>query len=763
MRILRLTICVIILTVGLAITPALGASHYTVRSSGISLDLSRDGRIVGAVLGNNKIKWNALGETALSGCRVNGKVESDQAEDGKVRFKKRLLCDVGGTQREIHLIEEFISTKDSVRWEITVDGQGSPWTTPIKTHIHIANPETKKFWTTWGDPRPDADPEVGWVDDPSWQDPLVPTQFLNRMLWYGAPYYQYGRPRVDQIMPFRDVFCIPLATVIDEKNDTGLSLALSPEDTTLEMTMQVSANGDVTFSRLFRRILEGKPVHYSMDLIAHEGDWRGGMRWMTARYADFFNPPLASAARLGGTAAYSSDEGALDVAKMRRMAFTVNWKACFDYPYQGLFIPPVADNQEWYRGIPISDSPHINLGPTTSIPRMADYSRRMRDMGFDVLNYFDAAEFGTQIVVPPPPPKRQPNDPDLWKDPNDYLYAKLADAIIYRPKNERLSAKAKGIYDPYYRAYRNNIVLDWGEPCWQNFLLDQARRLIEKIPDSAGICFDRLDFLRLYNFKKDDGVTWYDGPARSMITSWIGLMEKLGPIEHGAGQAIFVNNLVSRIDTMRQVDGLFDEMGHWGGSLNGTALLAVSKPAIGWVLSKEILLDLAEKRGKDSAQGLGWAFGEESPQGAGDAALQKFLYMGVFPMAPFPQNDHSLLPGDRADRIYMDYGPLFTAMRERKWVLLPHAISVKGEVAKANLFKVPEGYIIPVVMGGSAPNATVTISGIAEIQAGKAIRCELLYPGNTEWKACEFAKDSNSITVAVPLQRGCAMIRLRVE
>ena len=91
MRILRLTICVIILTVGLAITPALGASHYTVRSSGISLDLSRDGRIVGAVLGNNKIKWNALGETELSGCRVNGKVESDQAKDGKVRFKKRLL------------------------------------------------------------------------------------------------------------------------------------------------------------------------------------------------------------------------------------------------------------------------------------------------------------------------------------------------------------------------------------------------------------------------------------------------------------------------------------------------------------------------------------------------------------------------------------------------------------------------------------------------------------------------------------------------
>ena len=67
-------------------------------------------------------------------------------------------------------------------------------------------------------------------------------------------------------MPFRDVFCIPLATAIDEKNDRGLSLALSPEDTTLEMTMQVSTSGDVTFSRLFRRILEGKPVHYSLPI-----------------------------------------------------------------------------------------------------------------------------------------------------------------------------------------------------------------------------------------------------------------------------------------------------------------------------------------------------------------------------------------------------------------------------------------------------------------------------------------------------------------
>ncbi len=111
----------------------------------------------------------------------------------------------------------------------------------------------------------------------------------------------------------------------------------------------------------------------------------------------------------------------------------------------------------------------------------------------------------------------------------------------------------------------------------------------------------------------------------------------------------------------------------------------------------------------------------------------------------------------------MDYGPLFAAMRERKWVLLPHAIRVEGEVAKANLFQVSDGYVIPVVMGGSAPSAKVTISSIAEIHEGKAIHCELLYPGDTEWKEFGFSKGSNSITVTVPLQRGCAMIKLRSE
>ena len=198
--------------------------------------------------------------------------------------------------------------------------------------------------------------------------------------------------------------------------------------------------------------------------------------------------------------------------------------------------------------------------------------------------------------------------------------------------------------------------------------------------------------------------------------------------------------------------------GDCSGLLDPGILTPISRP-----LPVTILLDLAKKWGKDSAQSLGWAYGEESPQGAADAALQLFFSPGVFPTAPFPQIDHCILASERADRIFMDYGPLFTAMREKNWVLLPQAIRVEDDVAKANLFRVSGGYIVPVVMGGSTPNATVTIGGITELQSGKTIHCELLHPGETEWKACEFTRGDTDITVYVSLRRGCAMVKLRVD
>jgi hypothetical protein len=366
---------------------------------------------------------------------------------------------------------------------------------------------------------------------------------------------------------------------------------------------------------------------------------------------------------------------------------------------------------------------------------MADYSRRMRAQGFYVLNYFNVSEFGASIRNPAPA-RRYQHDEDLWRDANDFLYTRLKDAIVRVPREippESLkfdgNTKPGG---PYY-TWANAIVLDCGEPVYADFLINQARRHIEKIPESSGICIDRLDWLRLYNEDRDDGVSWFAGrPSRSFLVSWNNLLARLGPLMHDAGKVIFCNTGDKRIDTLRQADGIFDESTA-GSESNLEAFLTVRKPAIGWTSNESAL--------------------KPDP----DAFFQKYLHLGIYPMAPYPINDHSLTPGEEVDKQYLDYGPMLDLMRGKKWVLSPHAVEVIRGGAKANIFQVPGGYVVPVTFGGDTQEAVVTIRGVnAEVATA-----EVFHPGSAPGAPLRFARTGTQLSLTVPLQRGCAMVRLR--
>ena len=132
--------------------------------------------------------------------------------------------------------------------------------------------------------------------------------------------------------------------------------------------------------------------------------------------------------------------------------------------------------------------------------------------------------------------------------------------------------------------------------------------------------------------------------------------------------------------------------------------------------------------------------------------------MGVFPMAPFPGNDHSLPPSEWVDGQYLAYGPLMNAMRGRTWMLNAHAVEVRDSQAIANLFAVEGGWVAPVVFGGSNTSATVRlqlpgVSGPLEIQA--------LHPGTDCPVDVKWRKDKSTYVMDVPLVRGCAMLRIR--
>jgi hypothetical protein len=267
--------------------------------------------------------------------------------------------------------------------------------------------------------------------------------------------------------------------------------------------------------------------------------------------------------------------------------------------------------------------------------------------------------------------------------------------------------------------------------------LEQARRHVKEIPDAYGIVIDRLDWTSLYNERADDGITWFEGkPVRSLLSSWKRLMEDLGPGFHSVGKYILVNPATKRIDYFKHVDGIFDEFTFFsnGVELNHMAFICLNKPALGWTNRAATV----KKEG-------------------GDTFFQKYLYMGVFPMCPFPANDHSIQPDPEVDQFYLEYGPLMRLMQNRQWVLEPHAVSVENNLAKANIFKIPDGYSIPVVYG-EADTVRVKIADLKGL--GNQTSCMAYYPGKETPVALKISKSGYAWYADVPLERGCAMVKL---
>lgn len=662
--------------------------------------------------------------TRLRGGEPVGPLQAARG-NGRAWFKKRWVLSSSGDSCLV--TDRFSLGSGSVRWDVEVNGSGMPWSTPIETVLVYPAGLGAKFWTAWGDPRLS---EVKPTDmSGNWSDPLRPIPFTDETIWYGAPPYCYDEPRIG-FMPFQgNLFGIPLVTISEDTTDTGLSLVLSPEDTLLDLSLGVRSSGEMVFSREHHRIAAATPVRFRLDLVAHESGWRGGLRWMTANYPEFFDPNIPLAREIDGTGAYSSLETGFDTGKMRRIAFGVNWKASFDFPYMGMFIPPVVDEtRPWKR----------YGGGSTSLRAMREYAARMKNRGFHVLSYFNVTEFGADITDPPPP-RKTAKDEDLWMCADDYLYSRLAGAILPIPAAvsqadlARYGNRARP-GGPYY-TWGNGIAMDPGEPAYQEFLLDQAEKHVRWIPDAEGICIDRLDWLRMYNEERNDAASWLGGrPARSLLLSWKNLLDKLGPVMHRAGKVIYVNNHDKRIDLLRQTDGFFDEFTYGGSPLNLTALMGVRRPVLGWTAEEKNL--------------------RPDP----DAFFQRYLHLGVFPMAPFPGNDHSLLPSDWVDRQYLDYGPLLRLMKGKKWVLEPHCVEAIDERAKVNLFEVPGGWVVPVTFGPKEGTITVIIRNVPGM--GGDLEAEAAYPGTEKTDSVALASDGEGTRLTVATRRGCAVVRI---
>jgi hypothetical protein len=695
------------------------ATSDTIGIGGSSLRLlfNSNGGIAAVVIGGRT--FSITGQTELPGCKTRGKVKI--VKSGNTISFGRLYVDSAGHQAVV--TDKFAPAGKGISWQVDVKSDDAPWTVAIVSALRSYDIKNTVFWTALGTPDLSAtglDPQLAdniqkskTTNSSSWSDPLVPFGFVNRIWHYGNV---GGRKNV----PIDDDYTeLPLFSFLFPKTDNGISLVLSPEDVLLKVDLLLSANGNAQFARTQYRLGNSKTISFHMTLTPHEADWRGGLRFLVDKYPQYFDAPVSKNQLMVGCGAYSSGEEMIDVRKFKKMSFGFNWKLSDDFPYMGMFIPPVKSMDEvWTRSC--GEPSAAYLDSTTSCRRMNDYALYMKKNGFSVLSYFNATEFGKDMnsnglrVA-----QRLKGDPELWKDPAAFVKYTMPEAIV--------DPKMEGGYAAY--------VMDPGESRYQEFILEQAKRNCDMLPATDGICIDRADWLSSWNLHADDGISLVEGrPARSLLLSWINLMEKLGPMMHRRNKVIFSNLMTVRLELMKHLDGIYAEYGQNGNALNSAALLCLRKPAICWTYNATL--------------------NEPDP----DAFMQRHLYMGCFPTAPFPHNNHCITPEPAADSLYIEYGALLNAIRGKKWVLAPHCVEASASGVKVNLFEVPGGYALPVTFGGAAGEVEVVVRNIDGVNK---LHAEAVLPGVEAPVAIQSKVKNNTLVLKVPLKQGCAMVKLR--
>ena len=113
-------------------------------------------------------------------------------------------------------------------------------------------------------------------------------------------------------------------------------------------------------------------------------------------------------------------------------------------------------------------------------------------------------------------------------------------------------------------------------------------------------------------------------------------MNRIGPLMHDGGKVIFANLMNPRIDLAKHLDGIYDEFGNQPTVLNGAAFLCLRKPLICWTRNNDVLCD---------------------------EFFQRHLFLGAFPTAPYPTNNHCIQPSPERDRWRCPRSPSSTAAR----------------------------------------------------------------------------------------------------
>ena len=636
------------------------------------------------------------------------------------------------------------SAATSVRLDVIVEGVGPVWTSPLTTSVTFLEAGGLKLWSPW--------------DRGESKDALAPSD--GGFSWWNGLY------ALGAVISRQDFVVAEHVSILDPTKEVGLSFVGDPRDLPspeawmnltgkggAQCTRPLSCRGPASFSFSYHmlRLQPGVVHRRGLDIIAHpDSSWRTGLRWSVGQYTPFWGPTFPQAqAVVDGLGSYSSYLGNLTQPKWKQMAYQTSWDLSGRFfPYMGMFLPPMPSKTATWLNDPEGSQTRANC----SYSSIDKYYAATQEETFATLSYFNVFEYGINILSDPAALPSKPasglnglNEAN-WQNATQYLRDNFPDAMVTEyacaygsPCASRAWASHRGAQ----YSWQKSVVVDPHVGLGYDVsLLSQVRRKLVQLPHFQGLVVDRSDWNQLVNLRPgaDDGYTLVkDRVGYSFKHGYLQILAAVRKVLDAdpTKPKVMLDNTLGYcwLPFMHPFDGSFSEGNH----VNAVGLLGLRSTAILWTENGECC----------------------NPAKNPDQFFQRRLRMGVFPMAPFPLNDHSITPNPAADEYYVMYGPLFNALRNTTWVLdVANPIEVSPAVVKANAFRggrTGEQLLYPLMLGGNATSCLATLNRLPLSPSN--MEFAVLWPGRTWKPVTAKAIGEFSAQVNVTLMKGCALLR----
>ena len=441
----------------------------------------------------------------------------------------------------------------------------------------------------------------------------------------------------------KESYVLPLASPFDSARDTGLTIALAPDENIPHLQIDWKDATVLRFTLQHRRIGKGCTATLKFLFTAHPADERCVIGAYSKRYPEWFEPVMPSGV-LDGSFWYHHILRRPDPQELKRHNVRYLWSS-FCFTHLGEYLPEAT---VWKPYTYPENSLFPIPGEEMSDALIDRFCEEMQKEDIHVFAYFNVTEYGGKG-----------EDGDAVRAER-ILREQFADALI-----KQANGNAIGTWEGAMAMNANEKYSLW------QFLKEQIERHLRRLPGIEGFLIDRLDWAATLDFAHDDGVTMVaEKPAENLALVVAGAVERVCGLAHEKNKRVYVNQF-GRIEPVKHTDGFCHE---W--DFMSMGYLSPFKPAAAWF-------------GQHPYSGPDYSIHEANLKKRLQIALFPHLIAHEFPVAQ--QTPHPV-----ASDCNEMFAPLFAPFVGKRQVLLPHPISVTG-ANDCNLFTDIKGnWLIPV-------------------------------------------------------------------